>query len=196
MGVDLSQYRSAIGNFMGKAATVGPRARAKKKSQWVADIWKQGVASSHIQMESNGFWHSIWQTQLFTFICLSGTAIAMILHTWFLLTLQATTPDIFLEAQTLTSSTMIDDNKPDLKDTTTDSNEAIRLSLALASVVRLLLVRYGVERKPGPIFQPSTTVSLAEERWGRLGNGLNTTNRFLQTYVQTMLSTLFYNLPR
>eukprot|EP00092_Neocalanus_flemingeri_P015041 GFUD01016245.1.p1 GENE.GFUD01016245.1~~GFUD01016245.1.p1 ORF type:complete len:913 (+),score=201.86 GFUD01016245.1:85-2823(+) len=41
-----------------------------------------------------------------------------------------------------------------------------------------------------------STITGEEANWGRVGNGLNTINRFLQKYVQMEIKTHFQNLPR
>ena len=58
-----------------------------------------------------------------------------------------------------------------------------------------LLLRCGdVEQNPGP--PGPGFLSSEEQRWGRVGNGLNTINRVLQTHLQTELKALLQNMPR
>ena len=39
-------------------------------------------------------------------------------------------------------------------------------------------------------------ISDAEGKWGRVGNGLNTLNRFIKKFIQAELITYFSSLPR
>ena len=131
MGVDLSQYRSAIGAFSAMASIMGPktwvRIRRRKKEE---DL--------------------LWVTENDTGITPGTTLLFMFLYFAYN-TIFTVNPDL-KEFVKLTCSTNITGSRI-LFSSIPDYSDIIRLSLGIISMIRILQVRYGVESSPGPIFR-------------------------------------------
>ena len=60
MGVDLSQYRSAIGSFGQQAGTPGPRAKYKPRMKMEDQDMRATMARMIIKKEAFAFWQTLF----------------------------------------------------------------------------------------------------------------------------------------
>jgi hypothetical protein len=98
MGVDLLQYRSAIGSFVARASKVGPRSRSRRRKEAWQEISKEAGARGKVREEAAAFWMEALNTSIFISLFISFT-LSVAYSYWPLLT---TTP---LDSSRSTSST-------------------------------------------------------------------------------------------
>jgi hypothetical protein len=132
MGVNLSHYRSSIGTFCARVF-MGPKARARsKRRRKEEDIWNDEMSQMY-----NG---NRVLTTLFLFVTVTVFCAFL------------TTNPIMVEFSKPASSTYVQEMSAQSM-SITDCSEFIRISLGIVSVVRCLLVKYGVETNPGPTYR-------------------------------------------
>ena len=138
MGVDLTQYRSAIGCHAGRACNLGPRSRAKRRKKEFKEMLKEAGARSKIRKEAAAVWLEALNTSIMISIFTSIT-LSVMLTSW-----PMVTPGLGKTCSTISMPGLLSSHP------TGDFTLAQKMFLALEEVIRMLLLLAGVESNPGP----------------------------------------------
>ena len=134
MGIDISQYRSSIGSFLGTASNSTPKTKAKIQKQEEEEINKI------IHNEALNFWKN-----MLTLLVLATSA-------WYLIQSTATLFEDYPVSVNLKKTTGI------TNPFTVENSNLMMSSLAIATYKKTLLIISGnVEENPGPVNRMEAT---------------------------------------
>ena len=188
MGNTAEQHRAAIGSFAGRIASSGWASKSSSFKNSFTDLKEYIILCNEGVKTRKSLAHFLLSTVLTAVVlCFGPPLVIQAVHNGF--TNEPTFSGLDANANHI--------NPPEKNLLWKNQESTTSVLFVVASISRILLMLCGdVESNPGPPPAAMTSLSSEEERWGRLGNGLNTLNRAVQKHLHAKLKVLFNSLPR